>query len=196
VDVRPERGECRDALDQRLPWLVCEAGGIPAPVPNGLHEAGLNRWLAVLRPGAVVLSGGNDLGDRADRDRTEEALLAYAHDNALPLLGICRGMQMLAAWAGTPLRAVGGHVAVRHRLLGADVAGPWPKEVNSFHAFALASCPRGFQVAAWSEDGAIEAIRHNELPWEGWMWHPEREPKIDLADSLRLRLLLSGSVRP
>ena len=50
----------------------------------------------------------------------------------------------------------------------------WPKEVNSFHDWGLDNCPPNFEIMARTNDGVIEAIKHKVLPWEGWMWHPER----------------------
>ncbi|CAA7623880.1 gamma-glutamyl-gamma-aminobutyrate hydrolase family protein [Magnetospirillum sp. SS-4] len=185
VDVWAERGERRDALDQRLARWVALAGAVPVPVPN--HPEALPDWLAALSPDAVILSGGNDIGAIPERDAAEARLLAYARDGRMPLLGLCRGMQMMAHWAGTALVPVSGHVGGRHRL----AAGGWPVEVNSFHNFALADCPPGYEVAARSGDGAIEAIRHRTLPWEGWMWHPERDDPVDPLDTARLVALLN-----
>jgi putative glutamine amidotransferase len=78
-----------------------------------------------------------------------------------------------------------GHVATRHELRG-RITG----SVNSFHEFALLDCPEGFTVLAESSDGMIEAIGHNYLPWEGWMWHPEREPQLSARDVQCLKELL------
>lgn len=185
MDLFPERSETRDALDQRLAAFVTTCGHAPMPVPNALGGAILD-WLTVMHPAAVVLSGGNDIGQRAKRDDTELALLAYAQEHHLPVLGICRGMQMMAQWAGAGLHPVQGHVRTRHCLTG-EVAG----EVNSYHDFSLATCPVGFEVLARSEDGEIEAIRHQWLPWEGWMWHPEREAEFATNDIQRLKALFS-----
>lgn len=91
---------------------------------------------------------------------------------------------MMAHWLGAELKSVTGHVKSRHRLSG-EITG----EVNSYHAFSLASCPEGFKVLARSEDGEIEAIRHRSLPWEGWMWHPEREIELSETDVQRLKAL-------
>ena len=107
VDCFPERGETRDALDQQLVEFLLAAGCLPVPVPNGMG-AHLADWLAAVQPAAVVLSGGNDIGQCASRDATEHALLDYAQMAHMPVLGICRGMQMLAHWAGTGLRPVAG----------------------------------------------------------------------------------------
>lgn len=188
VDVYPDRNERRDALDQRLcQWLVA-AGYLPVSVPNGLETiAGQDRlqiWLSALRPAAIVLSGGNDIGEAIERDNTERQLLVYAQQGTLPVLGICRGMQMMAVWAGGALKTVQGHIRTRHKLRG-ELVG----EANSFHNYSLAACPAGFSVTAMAEDGCIEAIRHENLAWEGWMWHPEREADFQPRDIQRLKVL-------
>jgi len=188
IDEIPDRDEIRDALDQRLVMFLLTAGYLPIPVPNSLNsqasgdERGLlKKWLAQVNPEAIVLSGGNDLGTYPERDQTENLLLNYAWDHQLPLLGICRGMQMMAHWTGTELHKVSGHVRNRHRLSGAI-----EREVNSYHEYALKNCPEEFEVLANSEDGEIEAIQHCVRSWEGWMWHPERESKFSRVDIDRL----------
>ena len=185
VDHFHERNETRDALDQRLAAFVAICGYMPVQVPNALGRA-IRDWLTVVQPAAVLLSGGNDIGQCAERDETELALLNYAHERHMPVLGICRGMQMLAHWSGTDLHSVQGHVRTRHCLAGKIVG-----EVNSYHGFSLAACPVDFEVLARSEDGEIEAIRHQFLPWEGWMWHPEREENFSERDIQRLKGLFA-----
>ncbi len=188
VDNYPQRHETRDALDQRLTHWLFSAGYMPYPVPNVLLDINaLAAWLDVLRPAGILLSGGNDLGQVGCRDRTEEVLLNYAQQHRLPLLGICRGMQMMGLWTQTELKPVSGHVASRHTLAG-EMAG----NVNSYHNHSLVACPAGFRVLAQSEDGEIEAVRHLTLPWEGWMWHPEREDAFSAGDLQRLRSLFGA----
>lgn len=187
VDFLPDRGETRDALDQRLVALLAMAGLIPLPVPNSLDAAARDTWLATIDPAGVVLSGGNDIGQVPTRDATETALLDFARARSLPALGICRGMQMMAHVAGGRLARVTGHVRARHDLTGADA-----RNVNSFHDWSPADCPPGYSVTARSEDGGIEAIRHVTLPWRGWMWHPEREVKFDARDLADIRELFGA----
>ena len=58
---------------------------------------------------------------------------------------------------------------------------------GKFHDYGISDCPNNFKVIARSNDNSIEAIKHCELPWEGWMWHPEREPNFNKRDLERLR---------
>ena len=190
VDVIAERDERRDALDQNLARWLLSAGCLPVPVPNalaGISSGCVEDWLTRIDPAAIVLSGGNDLGEAPERDATERRLLDWAAPRRLPLIAICRGMQMMGVHAGGKLVEVRGHVRTRHQLNG-DYDG---MSVNSFHRFALADAPPGFKVLARAEDGSIEAIQHRELPWLGWMWHPEREAAFAPEFLSALRNLLS-----
>lgn len=192
VDRLPARAENRDALDQRLTGWAAALGALAVPVPNTLGDD-LPHWLDAMRPTALLLSGGNDIGDSPERDRTETALLRHAALAGLPVLGICRGMQMMAHHAGGALLPLTGHAGTRHPLLGDLVAsGALPAEVNSFHNWGVAACPRDYAVLATAPDGSIEAMRHRTLRWEGWMWHPEREAPFGDTELARARQLLTG----
>lgn len=190
VDRIPERQERRDALDQRVViWL--EAGGVLAfPAPNHWSASDrLRAWLAALNPSGVVLSGGEDLNQTPERDDTEHTLLRYAQQNRLPVLGLCRGLQMMSVFAGGVLEKLPDHAGCRHALEAVD-SSDLSSEVNSFHAWGFRTCPPGYDVLARAPDGSIEAIRHVTLPWEGWMWHPERESPFAARELSRLQSLL------
>ncbi|MBT4079555.1 MAG: C26 family cysteine hydrolase domain-containing family [Candidatus Marinimicrobia bacterium] len=190
VDYIADRDEWRDAIDQRLIEFMVQVGVLVVPIPNQLipqqhsNKEWFQQWIDCVKPHAIVLSGGNDISTCHSRDAVEMALLDYAKEHQLPLLGICRGMQMMGVWSGGSLSKVNGHVRKRHL-----VVGEINKEVNSFHALSLERCPNHFSILANSKGGEIEAIRHKELPWEGWMWHPEREPIFDNMDIERVRAL-------
>ena len=191
VDVIEDREEVRDSLDQRLISWLASAGFTPIPVPNLGDSNRVKQWITKIAPSALVLSGGNNIGEFNKRDETERELLKWAWNNRIPALGICRGMQMMAVFAGVELREASGHVRKRHTLEISEGTGDWPSSVNSYHNLQLSDCPSDFTVAAKSEDGSIEAICHNSLPWEAWMWHPEREAVFSLEDTTRLQRLFN-----
>ena len=193
-----DRGEIRESIDQKLIEFVLAGGFIPVPIPNSpLHFASdhgvtSGKWLEAINPNGLILSGGNDIGDYPKRDETEHSLLTWAATNRIPVLGICRGMQMIAVWAGENLVKVEGHVNTCHSLRVVKERDEWPKEVNSFHNWSIAHCPPVFDIAATSQDGNIEAIVHKELPWEAWMWHPERDSSFSPINIARLKRLFNG----
>ena len=65
VDFHSNQNETRDTLDQSLIRLLVYCGYLPVPVPNKL-EGTLRAWLFKVQPTAIVLSGGNDLGQYTD----------------------------------------------------------------------------------------------------------------------------------
>ena len=193
--------EWRDSVDQRLVDWVIDAGFIPVLIPNSLVNALsessshplLEQWLNVLNINAFLLSGGNDIGVAVKRDITENFILNWAEKHNKPVLGICRGMQMMGLHFGGKLIKVSGHVNTRHKLQVDRVSKIKSVEsVNSYHNYALESCPDVFSVLAKSDDGNIEAIRHRELPWEAWMWHPEREDRFLLSHLERFKRLIKN----
>ena len=164
VDKAGSYNEWRDALDQRLIDWVVQSGFVPVPIPNTLvrvaspnnHQPVLENWLNTVKIDAILLSGGNDLGDVEQRDLTEKYLLSWAEKNRNPALGICRGMQMMGIYAGGELIQVDGHVGLEHKLQDDDKPSDiFPEPVNSFHNQALQECPENFKVLAKSEDGNL-----------------------------------------
>ena len=193
VDLIASRNEMRDALDQRIIEFILECDFLPLPVPNRLvrTEAGegcrtLIAWLKMMSPDGFLLSGGNDIGAQKHRDLTEKTMLKFASERRLPVLGICRGMQMLAVNDGSELKKVVGHVNTVNTLKG-EING----KVNSYHQYSIQACPESYSVTARSNDGEIEAIRHKTLPWEGWMWHPERDSVIKKSFTDRFKKLIA-----
>ena len=192
------RDEIRDTIDHRIINWLSNIGLIPILIPNSLiyenqtckKQKLLQRWLEQTKLDAIILSGGNNIGEMILRDLTEHYLLDWAQENNVPVLGICRGMQMMSVYFGGQLEKKTGHVATRHKLIFDSSKFLLPKNVNSFHQFTLIKCPQMFTVLATSEDGCIEAIIHNKLPWEGWMWHPEREPEINKIETERFKKLI------
>lgn len=163
-------GERRDALSQEWAAFAEACGFLPLPLPN--RTAMAQDLMEAFGPDGILLTGGNDLasygGDAPERDNVERFLIRYAIDRQVPLLGICRGMQMLLDYFGTPLSKVEGHIRVEHPLSNGDT-------VNSFHSWGAADCREPLIGTARSADGVLEAVTHRDCPWiHGIMWHPER----------------------
>jgi|TARA_B100001093_G_scaffold457502_1_gene469244 putative glutamine amidotransferase len=195
IDTWQDYGEIRDSIDiQLLDWILA-CNFLPIQVPNNLcgkEEEVLSNWINQIQPDAFILSGGGDIGLDENRDMSEVFILDYAFKKKLPVLGICRGMQNLILREGQELVSVEGHVSTRHKLIGSgDIKVP--EEVNSFHKLGIYSCPENYNVLAFADDNSIEAIVHNHIPWEGWMWHPEREINFNSFELTRFSSLVMNN---
>lgn len=178
------------------PRLVQRAGGLAAMLPpdDPRHAAA-----AVARLDGLVIAGGPDVepvrygaereprtGPPApERDAWELALIEAALAAGLPLLGICRGMQLLnVALGGTLLQHIEGHAEVVG-VFGGHAVKPVPGSlyaevvpeetfVPTYHHQAVDRLGTGLVPSAYAADGTVEAV---ELPSANWVlgvqWHPE-----------------------
>lgn len=199
VELVTNYGERRDCLDQQWASLLDAAGMSMLPIPNGLRD--VVSWVEAQNLDGLLLSGGNDLAHLTgatniapERDRTESLLLFWAEENRIPVLAVCRGMQMMHCWlGGGALEPIEGHVARRHPIEVANgsalLADRSEATVNSFHGWGIPRTSLAQEVCelAWSEDGHVEAFQHIRLPWLAIMWHPERESPFFSGDIVLLR---------
>ncbi|MFF9493011.1 gamma-glutamyl-gamma-aminobutyrate hydrolase family protein [Streptomyces flaveolus] len=184
-------------LPAGYPRLVQRAGGLAAMLPPDAPE---HAAATVARLDGLVIAGGPDVdpgrygaepGPRTGpparaRDTWELALIGAALAARVPLLGICRGMQLLnVALGGTLVQHVEGHAEVvgvfgGHPVTpvpGTRYAGVVAEEtfVPTYHHQAVERLGAGLIASAHAADGTVEAV---ELPpADGWalgvQWHPE-----------------------
>ena len=183
VDART--GERRDCLDQRWSELLWAWGFLPLPLPNrGIDPAEVR---ARLHLDGVILTGGNDLSSIPDaqsaapeRDDFENRLLDACRAAAVPVLGVCRGLQLLAQRNGASLTPIQGHVAVTHAISCTQDVPVLPLQsietVNSYHGFGILAdgLSEDTLVVAVDDSGYIEALANQHRKECGIMWHPER----------------------
>lgn len=151
-----------EVMAERFDGLLLSGGGDPEPALYGQARASFRLALDPVR------------------DAQELALIRAFCAVQKPILGICRGLQMLNVFFGGDLvQDLAGHDGIPHtlsvvsgtqtaRLIGSAC------KVNSFHHQGIARLGEGLRAAAYAGDGLIEAAEHSRLPILGVQWHPER----------------------
>lgn len=168
----------------------------------------------------LLLPGGGDLEPwryrqantasrnlEPDRDALEWSLLAHFLSRKKPILGVCRGMQVINVFFGGDLvQDWPSHSAAdgADRLHAIKTAPSRLRAlygthciVNSSHHQVVGQLGDHLEPLQWADDGAVEALRHRTLPVWGVQWHPERLSASDrrLPDGLLLyRAFLSGGL--
>lgn len=182
VDVYPERGERRDAVDQRWFNFIEHIGYTAIPLPNYLPA--IRKILSEIDFCGLVLTGGNDLsvlgGDAPERDTAEQFMMNHFIERQKPVLAICRGMQLFLHSRGARIERITGHAGTRHAVTGRLQRS----SVASFHSWGCQqqSLPDNIQIIALSQDGYIEACHDEKEIVLGLMWHPEREDPYNQED--------------
>jgi gamma-glutamyl-gamma-aminobutyrate hydrolase PuuD len=141
---------------------------------------------------ALILTGGNDIGEYPHKDATDLALLGDALARNTPVFAVCRGLQVMQHAFGGTLTKVDAatHVATQHAvnfmpLQGVELAQT--VQVNSYHRYGITTLADGLEAFAAAEDGTIEAARITGKHALGVMWHPERNAEIAAHDAALIR---------
>ena len=188
--------------------VLLKAGAAPLLIPNITDRAVLRAVYE--RLDGLLLPGGGDVDPvqygevrhekcnepSAERDDTELALARWATDGGMPLLAICRGIQVLnVALGGSlfqdiqaqipdaerhdwypnyPRDRLSHTVSVKPGTRLARISGDTSLEVNSLHHQAVKDLAPGLVETGRSPDGIIEAIEAPDHPFAiGVQWHPE-----------------------
>lgn len=178
--------EKRDAISHDWTKFLENFNSLPVFIPNTLSST--KQFLEEMKLDGLIMSGGDNKGDDIERDKTEQEIIELAVKHEIPLLGICRGMQVINDFFGGKLTVANDskHVAKYHNVELVDnnyrkFFDTERMEVNSFHNNIIKNEMIGndLQVFALSEnDETVEGFYHKNLPIIGVMWHPEREQNI------------------
>lgn len=215
----------RYSLPAAYALAIEKAGGIPILIPVGIPIPTLKTLFHSID--GLVLSGGGDINPALytadpnaktrkvlkEQDSAELALSRFAFDEEKPVLGICRGMQVMnIARGGTLTQDISSEIANAHRHtrdLNSSSESMHPirlqhgsrlhkiigKEhliVNSSHHQTVKHIGQDLIATAWSSDGIIEALELPEHPFAlGVQWHPER--LLDREDMLSIFSALTSA---
>ena len=195
-------------LNRAYTLAVERAGGVPILL-SSQDPSGAPTILD--RVDGLILSGGGDVdpvtyggdsteetlyGIESERDAFEFALVREARDRKLPVLAICRGMQVVnVALGGSLHEDIQSHIdgSHDHFLSGEDVYRTPIKvtidddcrlgkllsasevAVNSIHHQSVKELAPGLTAVGWGDDGVVEAIEYQDPTWDfqGVQWHPE-----------------------
>lgn len=184
---------------------VAQAGGAPTMIP-ALDLYGDDPELALEGIDALLLTGGRDIGaDLYDaephpaneepdpvRDRVEAAIARRALELDRPVLGVCRGMQLInlirgggleqhltdpdGLHRGTPGEFVGHPVSLKPGSRIAEALGAEAVEVRSHHHQGLGELGAGLTATGLASDGVVEAVESSQHDFcLAVLWHPEED---------------------
>lgn len=202
---------------------VLEAGGIPVFMPHNGGAADAEKFLSICD--GVLFAGGADVDPKHYgeeimfsnvevtplRDEFELALAELIKRDSRPVLGICRGAQLLnVAFGGSLYQHVDGHrqeepgtrnlrkTSLTEGSFLHKLAGRTAIFTNSFHHQAVKEVAPGFIASAFAEDGTVEAIEpENAIASERFFlavqWHPEIFFKTDDASKNIFRAFVEAA---
>jgi putative glutamine amidotransferase len=155
----------------------------------------------------IILTGGNNLSSSVktidgrnavdlpemddlapERDETESALLKGSINLKIPVLGVCRGMQVMNIFHGGQIQKIEGHVNINHNL--DYIENSWPYShflsrrcVNSFHEMGITESDIASNLQILAKAGeSVEVFVYDKYRHLGIMWHPERDKLFSKAD--------------
>lgn len=160
-----------DSFTHNLAHLIASVSGA---LPELVSHDDTDADQVLERASHVVLSPGPGTPDSRADFAVGRTLLRQA---AVPVLGVCLGMQGLAvAYGGavSPVTPAHGHVSrIRHDGRGLFRGVPQEFTAVRYHSLAVTEVPESLEVTARSDDGVVMGLRHRSLPHSGVQFHPE-----------------------
>ena len=192
--------EIRDCLDQNWINLAFKLNSIPLILPN-VDKKHTNKILNICKPNLIVLTGGNDISQKIKndnkiykkRDDFELSLIRYSIKNSIPLIGICRGMQLINIFFEGKISKIQDHVRRKHKIFFLKKnKNIFTDKVNSFHNWGIKfkDLGKNLDILATDKENNIESFIHKSKKIIGIMWHPERNKFFNKKDVILFKKLL------
>ncbi len=192
---------------------VAKNGGVPLIIPFGLDKELIDAQVDIID--GLILSGGHDVAPHnygeephqklgeifPERDEFDFHLFKKAKEKNIPILGICRGTQIINVYEGGTLyqdlslidaevvyKPSQGHspelrthsINMKDSSVIANVCNKKQTMVNSFHHQAIKDVAKGYKVTAKAGDGVVECIESENYSFcVGVQWHPEMLFRVD-----------------
>ena len=215
AEAKGVRGE-PFAVGRRYFEAVTRAGGVPLMLPP-ITSLAAEMSALLGRVDAVVLHGGGDVDPRrygqqptadqlygivAEHDEVEIAVVHAAVERDMPVLAVCRGLQVLnVALGGTLQQDIGteAHWFAHHEValtagsrLAVAVGSAHPRRCHCVHHQALDRVADALTVVGTTADGIVHACELDAASWiVGTQWHPED----DAADDPQQQALFDALIR-
>ena len=175
--------EIRDALSHDWPLIFEKMNIFPVLIPNAISNVG--EFLEKMQLDGFLLSGGDNIGDNADRDKTEQEIIRFGIEYDLPIFGVCRGMQVINKYFHGEIETLTNsmHVGNPHsvKIINSSFSTLLKTnsiKVNSYHNNIIKQDILGDELEPFAispKDETIEGFFHKKFPIVGVMWHPERD---------------------
>tara|TARA_Y100000590_G_scaffold213372_1_gene241798 strand:+ start:65199 stop:65807 length:609 start_codon:yes stop_codon:yes gene_type:complete len=187
IDKVGKFNELRDNLDLRLSNMFDKLGMFPFVIPNNLKNT--KNFINKINPDGIILSSGGDPKKKDLRRKTENLLINYSLKKNIPLLGLCRGAQVLNLYFGGNIFKIKNHVRKINKIKGKLIKENKNISVNCYHDYGIKfnSLGKDLEVLAYTNDNIIECFKHKKKKILGIMWHPERFKKIRIFDKKILK---------
>tara|TARA_B110000438_G_scaffold88857_1_gene88336 strand:+ start:5288 stop:5920 length:633 start_codon:yes stop_codon:yes gene_type:complete len=180
--------EKRDAISQDWTKFLEKFNAYPILIPNTLSN--VEDFFSKIQIDILILSGGDNIGEYQERDETERKLIDFAIKKKIPILGVCRGMQILNDYFGGATIVTNNqqHICKSHTVdlinpKFSQIFGNDSLNVNSFHNNIITHEILGENLkpfALCTNDNTIEGFFHKSSSIIGVMWHPERDSNVEL----------------
>ena len=184
IDKVGEFKEIRDNISQDYLSMIDQLNYKPILVPNNLNL--IKKIIKTNNFEGIILTGGGNPKINDVRRKVELFLIKYAIKFQKPLLGFCRGAQLINIYFGGSIKKFPNHVKKKHLLL----SNIFKKKLKTkcYHDFAITNKTLSSKISilAKTKDDSIEFFKHLNYRIYGIMWHPERS---NIINKIELELI-------